>query len=302
MWNSVTATEQEQLPALVLLSLLLEGLCPECWVAPEPWTPHVSVPAAPSSAIRPFWSSQSCYPRNSVSVGKSSAISSMFSPRFPSLTPSSCCLLGAGEYEAVMSTTQMTMICSQTKVLSIIFFFSVSKHLQSWRKFLFLFLSWQWEADQFWSSSERSSWGWGQGLPHFPVKSSSSFLLGRLVPGWGAGVGTLGTGWWLCWWQLLAPGGGGHLLGIPGAAEPIPKERGGGRSCGVAGPPLQPLGMGCVHQHTPPGLCCLLLPLFSAEREKRVILLLCRLSWGSRSWKWRVFAVMDPGFDLEQPA
>lgn len=72
-----------------------------------------------------LWSPKSCYPRNSVSVGKSPAISRRFSPRFPSLTPSSCCLLGIGEYEAVMSTTQMTMICSKTRILSIIYFFSV---------------------------------------------------------------------------------------------------------------------------------------------------------------------------------
>lgn len=76
-------------------------------------------------------------------------------------------------------------------------------------------------------------------------------MLGRLVPGWGAGVGTLGLGWWQllthvvsavlprsrlpktaagssCWAQL-APGAEGHVLGIPGAAGPISKGRGSAR-------------------------------------------------------------------------
>lgn len=40
----------------------------------------------------------------------------------PSLPPSSCCLLGIGEYEAVLSTTQMTTICSKTRLLYCLFF------------------------------------------------------------------------------------------------------------------------------------------------------------------------------------
>lgn len=147
-------------------------------------------------------------------------------------------------------------------------------------------------------------------MPHFPVKGSSSLLLGILVPGcggWGgdpghrlvavlvAAGGTCGQ----CLScqgtspkQLLAaPAGPSWHPGLRGIyweflvhQGPCPKgEAVGGRSSEVAGSPLQPLRMGCVHQHTPPGLCCLLLPLFSAEREKRVILLLCRLSWGSRN-------------------
>lgn len=128
-------------------------------------TPRVSVPAAPSSAIRPFcstflWSSKSCCPRNSLSVGMSSAISCRFSPRFPSLTPSSCCLLGAGEYEAVMSTTQMTMTCSKGSLYYL--FFQWQNTYKARGTFWFFFLLWV--GGRGYISSDhpvRSSWGSG---------------------------------------------------------------------------------------------------------------------------------------------
>lgn len=165
-------------------------------------------------------------------------------------------------------------------------------------------------------------------MPHFPVKGSSSLLLGRLVPGWGGWRGDRGH-------RLVAAAGThGQCPSCQGAAspkqllaapagpswhpglgviyweflvlqDPFPNQRGRGRkklciswlSPAACGDGLSPSA------HTTRALLSSL-PLFLAKREKRVILLLCRLSCGSRNPMWGMFAVsrMEPGFDLEQPA
>lgn len=124
--------------------------------------------------------------------------------------------------------------------------------------------------------------GVSMGLPQFPVKAPAASCWGH----WSlAGVGTLGTGWWH---MGVSAHPARELLAAPAGAEggfwefllqqgPFPQgqweeELWGCWLCPAA------LGMGCVHQHTPPGLCCVPLPLFFSKRHRRVILLLCRLS------------------------